>query len=248
MVPQEGKRKAAPDTTPVPASTPEKKAVPFADRPFFKKKRPANQGAADKVSHTVLALVGGDMHLTLFTTLNPETDAVRSLVTPNEGVSPFVQKNVYGQVEIPGKPLTVHCKNNFSCIWYVDPDLRCKFEDTLTDNCKSWKDYLEAFAGKYLTAFGGNYEIYMDRWPLSKVLPPNMFSRWFHVKRFDAGDITLNAVHGWVPETDNPSKDSEEAHKYLESGDKMRAEHKERMEALEAGMGSQSSQETIDIM
>ena len=51
-------------------------------------------------------------------------------------------------------------------------------------------------------------------------------------------------MHGWVPETDNPSKDAEEAHKYLASGDKMRAE---RMEALEAGMGSQSSQETIDI-
>ena len=88
---------------------------------------------------------------------------------------------------------------------------------------KSWKDYL--------AAFGGNYEIYMDRWPLSKVF-----------KRFDAGDITLNAVHGWVPETDNPSKDAEDAHKYLESGDKMGS-----MEALEAGMGSQSSQETIDV-
>ena len=106
---------------------------------------------------------------------------------------------------------------------------------------------MQAFANKYLAAFGKNYEIYMERWPLSKVLPPNMFSRWFHIKRFDAGDITLNAVHGWVPETGDPSKDSEDAHKYLESGDNMRAKHKARMEALEAGMGSQSSQDTIDI-
>ena len=78
----------------------------------------------------------GIAYLALSTMLSPGDDAVRLLATPKEGVSPFVQKNVYGQVEIPGKPLTVHCKDNFSCTWCVDPGLRCKFEDTLTDNCK----------------------------------------------------------------------------------------------------------------
>ena len=82
-MPPKGKRKATAGAgdAQAPDHTPEKKAkhVPFADRLFGKS--PAR--GADKASKTVIAVVGGDMHITVFTSLPASTNAVRSLMDPH---------------------------------------------------------------------------------------------------------------------------------------------------------------------
>ena len=242
-MPPKGKRKAAAAAGDAQApDTPEKKAkhVPFADRLFGKS--PAR--GADKASKTVIAVVGGDMHITVFTSLPASTDAVRSLMDPHNGASPFVQKNVYGPVRIPGTPDFVHNENNFSTIFYMDPDTRTEVEAGFGESVKSWKDYLNAIIDKFLAKFH-EPTAYLERVPLSDVLPCNMFARWFHVKKFGQQDILDNETYGWVQSTADTDADNAAAQKYLADGDEKRAAHKLRMDALEAG--SQSSQDTINL-
>ena len=242
-MPPKGKHKAATGTAneQAPNKTPEKKAkhVPFAQRLFAK----APVRGTDKNSKTVVAVVGGDMHITVFTTLSNNTDAVRSLMNPRDGASPFVQKNIYGPVRIPGTTDSfVHNENNFSTVFYMDPDVRADLEAGLDESCKSWGDYLDVVINKFCDKFH-QPTAHLERVPLSDVLPAQMFARWFHVKHFQHTDILDNETHGWVPATLDSAADTATAQEYLSNGDKKRAAHKERMDALESG--SQSSQEPI---
>ena len=241
------KRKApAPGTAAPPAAepdTPDKK-LPFAERMFVKKKSKQARAAPDAKGTTAIAIVGGDMHVTVFTTLAARTPAVRSIMNPGtNGHSAFIQKAIWGPVKIPGTDKNVERTNNYSNIYYVDPDVRAKLEDELDENCKTWKDYLSVFVNRYMSMFD-DVQIFLDRVPLSHILPTNMFSRWFYQKKFDPSDILDNAEHGWVTDSGNSTEDAAKAKQYLDKGDEERAKHRARMELLES---QPSSQETVDI-
>eukprot|EP00937_MAST-01D_sp_MAST-1D-sp2_P004835 g4835.t1 len=198
----------------------------------MKIKKRKKKGTAD-ATITVLALVGGEMHATVFTTADLRTAAVQSIITAGtHGYSPFMKKVVRSFVSIPGTTTMVPNSNGYCNVYHIDMDALEKVEDEITDEDADTADLLNLVKDKYLGAFG-DVTVHMAAVPLSRVLPKNSFAKWYkqQLKVNPDTDISDNKAFHWVPTTASSSDDAATAKAYLEGGMEMNTAYRQNLDS-----------------